>query len=381
MGSGTVVAGHAADVTLRSDRLADMVAAVEEGRRAFANIGKIVSYWMSANIGELWINVAVVFFNLPKPWETMNQLVLGLAATSFGVFPLCFEPAEATVMRDAPRARNDSVVHPRIWRWIVVPFWLVFPTVTIGAMLLGLSWHVGEYRGQKIAELCSFAYTCREGGKTCIMNAKPYMCSCLALGTEQWGRKQTEQNNFAAQFEASSGISGASYSRQFGPWDTQEPLGPCSSESTNEFGEALPENARCWLTWAMQPEELVGADGRTTGDFGMVYENLLLDAKNCVRQGTMLAKTMGWNTILLTELAFLQCLRSPQSLLQTFTRNKTALVFLCVSVAIGVFIIYTPVVNTFFDLAPLGFFSFAITWIGAASVVVLAEGAKWLLRR
>uniref|UniRef100_A0A7S2N2Q8 Cation-transporting P-type ATPase C-terminal domain-containing protein n=1 Tax=Zooxanthella nutricula TaxID=1333877 RepID=A0A7S2N2Q8_9DINO len=384
MGSGTKVAGCVADVVLRDDKLADIAAAIEEGRRAFANIGKVITYWLGINVGEMLVSLMVLFLMMPKPYEAANQMAMGLTTGTLGVLPLCFEPAERAVMKDAPRARKDSPVPARVWRWIVVPFWLVFSTAAIGTLYAGLRMHVGAHRGPEIAQLCSFAYACDGGvGTTCTADTNPYMCRCLASGTEQWGRQQTEGNNFEAQFTAATGLAGIAYAREEGPWDRvseEGPLGPCSPGSADPFGDALPRGARCWRPWALRRGGLVGPDGRTTQTQARVYEAFLLDQRNCVRQGTLLAKSMGWHTMVLAQLAFLHCLRSPRPLLETFTRNSTSLLLLCVSLLISECLMYVPKVNAFFDLAPLGLVSFAITMIGPAMVVLTVEGSKSLLR-
>ena len=55
---GTDVAKEAADVILTDDNFATVVSAVEEGRKIYDNILKVIQFLLSSNIGE----VVVLFF-------------------------------------------------------------------------------------------------------------------------------------------------------------------------------------------------------------------------------------------------------------------------------------------------------------------------------
>mmetsp|Transcript_67101 Transcript_67101/g.218446 ORF Transcript_67101/g.218446 Transcript_67101/m.218446 type:complete len:1197 (-) Transcript_67101:15-3605(-) len=380
MGSGAAVARHAAEVVLLNDDFTSIVAAVEEGRRAFANMSKIVTYWLSINIAELLVSTTILMLHLPTPWDGANQQILALATTTLGVLPICVEPAEADVMTAAPRMRSGALVRPMVWRMIILPMWMLFLACVIGALCVGLHLHVGKFRNSEIAALCEFAYH-RTGGCWSQDDA-PYHCSCPALGIEQWGRQQTRDNNFEAHFDRFSGGSGQAYDRSAGIWDRAPPLQDCPPGSLDQHGLPLVHGSQCWKEEWSNTTDCIGLGGQSLGTSCQAFENVVLDrSRNCVRYGTMLAKTMAWHVMILCELGFLHSIRSPMLCVQTFFRNVYSVLLLGVSLAIAEFSIQMPMLNEAVSLAPLDLRSFALTWLCPLLVLSLIELSKCVLRR
>jgi Ca2+-transporting ATPase len=117
--TGTDVSKEAADMVLRDDNFATIVAAVEEGRVIYDNLRKFIKFSIAGNIGK----VSVMLFGpllallLPKEMEAglllpllplqllwLNLLTDGLLGLGLGV-----EPAERNTMRRPPRAPNESI--------------------------------------------------------------------------------------------------------------------------------------------------------------------------------------------------------------------------------------------------------------------------------
>ncbi|GAB3430691.1 cation-translocating P-type ATPase [Flindersiella endophytica] len=120
MGSGgTEVARQAADLVLVNDNLDTVAAAIEEGRRIYANVRRFLGYALSGGFAEVLIMVAGPFAGVPIPllpsqilW--INMLTHGLPGVAMGA-----EPVEAGSMRRAPRSPNESVLGGGLWRQIV----------------------------------------------------------------------------------------------------------------------------------------------------------------------------------------------------------------------------------------------------------------------
>lgn len=114
---GTDVAREAASVVLLDDNFATIVAAVEEGRRLFANVRKFVRYVLSCNSAELMVVALAPFMGLPVPLLPIHILWINLVTDGLPGLALAAEPAEPDIMRRAPRpAREQRLTHGMGWQ-------------------------------------------------------------------------------------------------------------------------------------------------------------------------------------------------------------------------------------------------------------------------
>ncbi|NOK58253.1 MAG: cation-translocating P-type ATPase [Chloroflexi bacterium AL-W] len=138
--TGTDVSKEAADMVLRDDNFATIVAAVEEGRVIYDNLRRFVRFAVAGNIGKvavmlLWpalfvllgmpVEVAVALLPLQLLW--LNLMTDGLLGLSMGV-----EPAEHNVMRRAPHSPQDGIFSGG------VGFQVAWTGMLIGAIALGV---------------------------------------------------------------------------------------------------------------------------------------------------------------------------------------------------------------------------------------------------
>jgi len=116
---GTEVAREAADMVLLDDNFATIVRAVREGRRIFDNIRKFIRYTMTSNSGEIWTLFLAPFLGLPVPLLPIHILWINLVTDGLPGLALSAEPAEAGVMRRAPRLPEESIFAHGMWQHVV----------------------------------------------------------------------------------------------------------------------------------------------------------------------------------------------------------------------------------------------------------------------
>jgi Ca2+-transporting ATPase len=107
--TGTDVTKEAADMILRDDNFATIVAAVEEGRIIFDNIRKFVRYLLSCNSGEIWVMLLAPFLGMPLPLLPLQILWMNLVTDGLPALALGVEPGERNVMRRPPYPPSESI--------------------------------------------------------------------------------------------------------------------------------------------------------------------------------------------------------------------------------------------------------------------------------
>jgi P-type Ca2+ transporter type 2C len=107
--SGTDVARETADLILTDDNFASIVAGVEEGRIAYANVRKVIFLLISTGAAELVLFTLALLANLPLPLLAVQLLWLNLVTNGIQDVALAFEPGEGHELRCAPRSPQESI--------------------------------------------------------------------------------------------------------------------------------------------------------------------------------------------------------------------------------------------------------------------------------
>ena len=148
---GTDVAKEAADVILTDDNFATIVSAVEEGRRIYDNILKVIQFLLSSNVGEIIVLfLATMLTPLFASWFGITNvngleillpihiLWINLVTDSLPALALAFDPADKDIMKRKP-AKPGKGVFTKGMTWRVIYQGMMIGLLTLGAFVIGLA--------------------------------------------------------------------------------------------------------------------------------------------------------------------------------------------------------------------------------------------------
>ena len=147
---GTDVAKEAADVILTDDNFATIVSAVEEGRRIYDNILKVIQFLLSSNVGEI---VVLFLATLCTPLFAhlfgitdishleillpIHILWINLVTDSLPALALAFDPANKDIMNRKP-TKPGKGVFTKGMTWRVIYQGIMIGLLTLAAFMIGL---------------------------------------------------------------------------------------------------------------------------------------------------------------------------------------------------------------------------------------------------
>jgi Ca2+-transporting ATPase len=128
---GTEVARQAADLVLADDALSTVVAAVDEGRRVYANIRRFLVYALSGGAAEIAVMLLGPVFGLALPLLPAQILWINLMTHGLPGVALGGEPAEPGAMDRPPRRPTEGILGAGLWQR-VLRIAVVLTAVTVG---------------------------------------------------------------------------------------------------------------------------------------------------------------------------------------------------------------------------------------------------------
>ena len=134
---GTQVAHEAADMVLKDDAFATIVAAIEQGRVIFNNIRKFVVYLISCNVSEVMSVALASFLSIPLPILPLQILFLNLITDVFPALALGAGEGDAGIMRRPPRDPEEAILGKRHWILISVYGFLITVSV-LGILIIAM---------------------------------------------------------------------------------------------------------------------------------------------------------------------------------------------------------------------------------------------------
>ncbi|MFI6785934.1 cation-translocating P-type ATPase [Nonomuraea sp. NPDC050383] len=133
---GTEVARQAADLVLADDNLDTVVAAVEEGRRVYANIRRFLVYGLSGGAAEIAVMLLGPFAGLALPLLPAQILWINLLTHGLPGVALGGEPSVPGSMAVPPRPPGQSILGAGLWQRLV-RIAVVLTAVTLGVAVWG----------------------------------------------------------------------------------------------------------------------------------------------------------------------------------------------------------------------------------------------------
>lgn len=118
--SGTDVARETSELIITDDNFASIVAGIEEGRIAYANVRKVIFLLISTGAAELVLFTLSLLTGLPLPLLAVQLLWLNLVTNGIQDVALAFEPGEGDELRRSPRPPKESIFNRIMIERVVV---------------------------------------------------------------------------------------------------------------------------------------------------------------------------------------------------------------------------------------------------------------------
>lgn len=132
---GTDVARETAEIIITDDNFASIVAGIEEGRIAYANVRKVISLLITTGAAEIVLFALILIAGLPLPLLAVQLLWLNLVTNGIQDVALAFEPAEGRELDRPPRQPNEGIFDRLMVERVILGA-LVMGTATFGTYTL-----------------------------------------------------------------------------------------------------------------------------------------------------------------------------------------------------------------------------------------------------
>lgn len=152
--TGSEVSKDAAAMVLTDDNFATIIKAVENGRNIYRNIKNSIRFLLSGNFGAILAVLYAAAVGLPVPFAPVHLLFINLLTDSLPAIALGLEPHSADVMKEKPRAADESILNKKYLFSIGIEG-LVIGIVTMTAFFAG--YREGDYM---TASTMAFAVLC-----------------------------------------------------------------------------------------------------------------------------------------------------------------------------------------------------------------------------
>ena len=151
MGSGSQIAQDAGDIILLDNNFKSIIAALEEGRKIFDNIRRMLFFLLTTSTGEALTLLTALTIGMPLPVLPVQILWINLVTDTAMVIPLGLEPGESDIMKRKPRRPNRPILG-----WSVLST-MIIVGIVMAAVTLGLFAYFSQFKSEEYARTIAFS--------------------------------------------------------------------------------------------------------------------------------------------------------------------------------------------------------------------------------
>jgi len=372
--AGTAVTRHASDLVLMDDNFSTIVAAIEQGRRAFTNTQKYVLANLSVKFAQLMMLVVAIVLGVMAPIspiiQILNLSLTHVTCTSF----LAFEEPEDHTMKVPPRCRAGQILTKTQVLYRLIPLVCYSTFFVMTSLFIGTFGAVGFVRtaaligSSNVDDLTNDRVACEHAGweenGDYLQDLRPFHCRCsvsdrglpwlgLSNIVDQWGTSDAKASRREVLLDPLSFPE--LFSLQNEDWKGK-------SES---IVKRCKHNAHLWC-W--------------DDDVLREHRPVLQEGLSCAEHGVKIGQTMSLVTLMLGELLTIASCRMEGFFLPKIFSNALFNVAAVVQQVIMFSLIYTPESARLLDLVPISRDLVIVAATLALCTLILNEGAKMLYR-
>jgi magnesium-transporting ATPase (P-type) len=185
--SGVDVARETADLIITDDNFESIVAGVEEGRVAYANVRKVIFLLISTGAAELVLFTLALLTGLPLPLMAVQLLWLNLVTNGIQDVALAFEPGEGDELSYPPRSPREPIFNRLMVERVVISALLIGTVAFIVFQwLIARGFTLDEARNGTLLLMVLFenvhVFNCRSEVRS-VFNHNPLRNPILLMGT------------------------------------------------------------------------------------------------------------------------------------------------------------------------------------------------------
>lgn len=122
---GSDIVKEISDMIITDDNIASIMAGIEEGRIAYANIRKVIFLLISAGAAEIVLVALALLSGLPVPLFAVQLLWLNLVTNGIQDVALAFEPAEGDELSKPPRPPQEKIFNRVMLERVIVSAFVI----------------------------------------------------------------------------------------------------------------------------------------------------------------------------------------------------------------------------------------------------------------